>query len=81
MATFYGQVQGQAQTIASRRGSYSSHIKASVQSYDGSVITELYYGDDETLRVRVAVSDGTDFYGRRVFDGTLEELTNCLVNK
>lgn len=81
MAAFYGQVQGQAKTIASRRGSYNSHIKASVQSYNGSVITELYYGADDKLRVCVEVSDGTDFYGRRVFDGTLEELTNRLVNK
>lgn len=39
MSKYYGQVEGSAETTASRRGFKS--IKASVQSYYGSVIMEL----------------------------------------
>ena len=53
MSKFYGQVEGGAKTIASRRGFNS--IRSSVQSWDGSVILEMYYNGDDMLCIRVDV--------------------------
>ncbi len=78
MSKFYGQIQGQATTIASRRGSANSHIKASVQSYDGSIITELYYGDDDELRIRVEHAEGSSFSGHPIYDGTVDGMVLAL---
>lgn len=78
MSKFYGQVRGQAETIASRRGSNLSGIRASVQSWDGSVITSLDYNEDGALIVEIQVAEGSDFYGVRLFRGTLDELRTQL---
>ena len=55
-------------------------VKASVQSYDGSVIVGNWY-DGETLRVRVGTNDrsscGTD-WNSTDFVGTFEELKDLL---
>lgn len=80
MATFYGQVEGQAQTVAARRGSENSGIRASVQSWNGSVITRLWYDDDGILWVRVSPTEGSRFCsdGRLPeFWGTFDELIEC----
>ena len=69
MAKFYGQVSGE-RSAATRTGYYK--IKASCQSYDGSVITELSYKDD-TLMVDVCVADRSSAYGQRIFYGTYDE--------
>ena len=76
MARFYGQVFGQAKTEASRRG--SRNIKVSAQSWNGSVITTLYYNDNDDLMVNLSISDGSSCYGYTHFDGTLEELKERL---
>ena len=47
MTKFYGQVEGMGNTVDSRRG--SQNIKSSVQSCEGSIITELYTRYDQTL--------------------------------
>ncbi len=57
---------------ATRRGGRDG-CRASVQAYDGSVIVYNWY-DDETLKVRVALDDGSSCYGDTVFTGTFEEL-------
>lgn len=77
MSAFYGQVEGQAKTIASRRGSANSHIKASVQSWNGSIITELYYVGDE-LCIEVQHADGSAFRGYTIFDGTMDDFVAAL---
>lgn len=46
MAKFYGQTIGCASTVATRRGSAKSGIKSTVQSWEGSVITELNENED-----------------------------------
>ena len=48
-------------------------IWACAQSWNGSVITQLYYKGDE-LRVRIELSNGSDVSGRTAFDGTFNEL-------
>lgn len=74
MSKFYGQVQveGFAQTIASRRG--SQFIKVSAQSWDGSVITRLHYDDNGKLMVDLQIGDGSSWWGKTVFYGTIEQL-------
>ena len=76
MAKFYGQVYGQAKTEASRRG--SRNIKVSAQSWDGSVITTLYYNENDDLMVNLSISEGSSSYGYTYFDGTLDELKERL---
>lgn len=72
MAAFYGMVVGNREATT-RTGSKNSGFKATCQSYDGSVITDMYYKDDE-LRVRISLADGSDCYGDQVFDGNMDEL-------
>lgn len=55
MSKFYGQVEGSAETTASRRGFKS--IRSSVQSYDGSVIMELSEKEGKTV-LTVSIADG-----------------------
>ena len=62
MSKFYGQVEGMAQTVASRRG--SSFIKSSAQSYDGSVIVRMHYDLEGKLMISLNLTDGSDFYGQ-----------------
>ena len=77
MAKFYGQVKGIGRTAAHQAGN-SDGIRASVQSYDGSVIVGLNYYPDKTLNVRVEVAEGSKFSGKTVFDGTLDEFVQRL---
>lgn len=72
MAKFYGQVQGN-RGAATRMGHQS--IRASVQSYAGSVITELSYNKEGQLLVDVSVAkdESTSYRGTRLFYGTLDE--------
>lgn len=76
MSKFYGQVEGMAQTVASRRG--SSFIKSSAQSYDGSVIVKMNYDLEGKLMISLNLTDGSDFYGQCFFYGTMEELKKKL---
>ena len=75
MSAFYGQVIGNAKTTASRRGHHD--IKVTAQSWNGSVITRLYYNGDE-LMCDLEIADGSSANGYTVFNGTLEELKNRL---
>lgn len=73
MSKFYGTVSGGARTEATRRGFDS--IKVSAQSWDGSLITRMHYGQAGKLRVELSVYDGSSScYGTTIFDGTLDEL-------
>lgn len=79
MSTFYGQVSGQAQTVATRRGSRNSGLTVSAQSWDGSVITDLSYNDKDDLIVTIKISDGSSSFGGTYFCGTLDELKEKLL--
>lgn len=71
MSKFYGMVQGHRG--AATRGGHRS-IKAAAQSYDGSVITELTYNDENKLMVSICVGvNESTAYGRQIFYGTFEE--------
>lgn len=78
MSTFYGQVEGMSQTVASRRGSRDSGIKASVQSWDGSLISRMWYDNDGNLKVALEVSNDSSSYGDTIFRGSLDDLRSLL---
>ena len=77
MSTFYGQVSGQASTIASRRGSKNSGLRVSAQSWEGSVVTKLTEVDGE-IRVSIEISDDSSMYGKQYFYGTIDQLKETL---
>ena len=71
MSKFYGTVDGNGNTLATRRG--FEYIETSAQSWDGSVIVNLRYNDKEDLIVRIKTSDGSSNSGDEVlFEGTFE---------
>jgi hypothetical protein len=72
MSTFYGMVQGN-RGAATRGGSRASGFKASVQSWDGSIITQMSYDKDDNLTVDVSYSTGSSCYGTTIFHGTFDE--------
>ena len=75
MAKFYGSVGGH-RGVATRTG--TSNIRTSAQSWDGSVITELSYNNEDKLMVEVRADDYSTSYGNRIFYGTYEEFVNKL---
>lgn len=64
-------VQFRGNRGAATRGGHSM-IKTSAQSWDGSIQTELTYEED-TLMVRVSVSEGSSIYGKTIFYGTFKD--------
>ena len=77
MSTFYGTLTGNKGT-ATRCGTKDSGIRASVQSWKGSVITALNYdGDDLMVQVSWA-DDSRATMGRHLFYGTLAEFVEKL---
>ena len=75
MAKFYGTLQGN-RGMATRCGNTS--ISASVQSWAGSVITQLSYDKDDNLMISVNCDSGSSAYGAPIFYGTVEEFVNKL---
>jgi hypothetical protein len=76
MSTFYGSLQGN-RGEATRAGSRDSGIRASVQSWHGSVISKLYEEDGQTF-ARIGVADRScAFADRTLFDGTIDDLLKC----
>ncbi len=80
MSKFYGQVGDPYgnRTDATRCG--HKGIRASAQSWDGSVIVELDYGSDDELRVTVRCADGSSCcMGDTVYRGTFDEFKSDLL--
>ena len=76
MSKFYGQVIGQAATVASRRG--ADNIRASVQSLDGSLAMRMYYDKGGALMVDVEYDTGSGAYGETIYRGTVDALVKKL---
>ena len=77
MSRFYGMVRGN-RGAATRGGSANSGFKSTAQSYDGSVITCLDYDQNDALKVRIELSEGSSTYGDVAFNGTFDELKEGL---
>ena len=62
MARFYSSIQG-ARGEATRLGHTNSGIRASTQSYTGSVITQMFVGDNDEDWCSIHVREGSERYG------------------
>ena len=77
MSKFYGMVRGN-RGASTRGGSANSGFKSTAQSYDGSVITCLNYDQNNNLKVRIELAEGSTTYGDVAFSGTFEELKESM---
>lgn len=78
MSKFYGQTGDRwARTTNATRCGHQS-IFASAQSHDGSLITELSYGDHGELRVTLEHSDHSASGGWVIFSGTMDDLLEVI---
>lgn len=81
MSAFYGTVEGQ-RGPATRCGSLDSGIRASAQSWKGSVVINLHYMErydsESPLVVDVSTSDGSNAYGHPAWSGTFDEFKEML---
>lgn len=77
MSKFYGMVRGN-RGCATRGGSANSGFKSTAQSFDGSVITCLDYDQNNNLKVRIELAEGSTTYGDVAFSGTFEELKESM---
>lgn len=76
MSKFYGQVFGASNTPVSRRGHSEIHVSA--QSYNGSVITRMFYDRNDRLIVDIQMSNDSSSNGDTVFHGTFDDLKKKL---
>ena len=76
MAKFYGTVQGN-RGMVTRIG--TQDIKASAQSWDGSVIMRLWYNANNELMVNLSVNEGSSNSGYTKFHNTFDKF-NQLMN-
>ena len=53
-------------------------MKASLQSFDGSLIGYLDYDQNNNLKVRIELAEGSTTYGDVAFSGTFEELKESM---
>jgi hypothetical protein len=73
MARFYGSIQGD-RGEATRLARSPSGLRASAQTWNGSVVTTVYGKDGEDY-VRIAVSGGSSAYGDHIlYDGPMKAL-------
>lgn len=77
MSKFYGMVRGN-RGCATRGGSANSGFKSTAQSFDGSVITCLDYDQNNNLKVRIELAEGSTTYGDVAFSGTFKEFKEAL---
>ena len=75
MSRFYGTVKGYSKTKGTKRGFHD--IKVSAQSWNGSLITRLYY-EDNTLMCELEHSKGSNTQGENIYKGSLDNLIKIL---
>ena len=74
MAKFYGTIQGN-RGMGTRLG--TQEIRTSAQSWDGSIITKLYY-DEKDLNVIIATDESSSPYGEIKFNGKFKNFQHLL---
>lgn len=75
MAKFYGTVQGN-RGMGSRLG--TEEIRTSAQSWDGSVITYLWYNDNKELMVNLSINKGSNNSGDTKFHNTFDKFNQLM---
>lgn len=74
MSALYGSLQG-CRGEATRTGSKNSGIRASVQSWNGSLVSYMDLDENENPIITLKTSERSSGYGEEtIFRGTLEEL-------
>ena len=74
MSKLYGSLQG-CRGEATRCGSKSSGVRASVQSWNGSLVSYMDLDDNGNPVITLKASKGSSGYGSEtIFSGSLEEL-------
>lgn len=78
MASFYATINADlSRTLATRRG--SKYIKTSTQSYNGSIITRMYYNEQDKLMIEIETTEtSSSCYGENRFRGTFNQLEELL---
>lgn len=79
MAKTYATIEGSRQPKTCTGG--NDGVRASVQSYDGSVITSTRYDDEGNLEVRIGTNDGSSPYtdwNSNDFYGTIEDVKSMI---
>lgn len=77
MARFYGTVKGRAQSLATREG--SDMIRASAQSYNGSVVVELEYDAKGELYVSIGCMEGSQrSFRHATWEGSFKDFERML---
>jgi len=74
MAKLYGSIQG-CRGEATRTGSKNSGMRASIQSWNGSLVSYMDLDENDKPIITLKVSKGSARYGEEtIFRGSLEEL-------
>lgn len=78
MSSFYATINADlSRTSATKRG--SKYIKTSTQSYNGSVITRMYYNEEDKLMVEIETTETSNScYGENRYRGTFNQLEELL---
>lgn len=78
MASFYATINADlSRTLATRRG--SKYITTSTQSYNGSIITRMYYNEQDKLMIEIETTETSNScYGENRFRGTFTQLEELL---
>ena len=80
MSKLYGSLQG-CRGEATRCGSASSGIRASVQSWNGSLVSYMDLDENGNPMITLKTSEGSSGYGNEIiFVGSLDELKKKLKN-
>ena len=80
MSKLYGSLQG-CRGEATRCGSKNSGMRASVQSWNGSLISYMDLDENEKPIITLKTSDGSSCIGfETIFRGSLEDLKKKLKN-
>ena len=77
MSALYATIQG-CRGEATRCGSKSSGVRASVQSWENSVCTFMDLDENGKPVIQIQIANGSSRYGTTVFRGTVEELKKKL---
>lgn len=79
MSSLYGSLKG-ARKAVTRTGSKNSGMKASLQSWEGSLISYMDYDSEgKKLQITLGLAGGSSSISDEIiFSGTLEELKNKL---
>ena len=67
MAKFYGTIKGARDSVATKTGTKNSGLRVSAQSWDGSVIVELWENQEGQAVFSFRFAEGSESAGGREF--------------